>query len=125
MTTNDQLRQQCEAIVRDIENNITVTEVNIDYYPSLELGDSVSADDYLNSAFDITYTVDSQLRYKYASIAVALSGPTIRIETNPYNNHVYVNGYWGSDKVTICANDTIGVDGYLEEMYNITEKSID
>jgi len=95
------LERGCKNIVKSIE-------------------EGVNAFDLVSDSYDITYTVDDQLRYNYGSIAVALGGPNIYITTNSYNDNLLIEGYWGMDRVELQITDSIGLDDYLEERYNET-----
>jgi len=111
------LRGSCMAIAEEIENPPVVTEDNIDEYDDVEIGDILTASQYLDNALDITYTCTMNRDYRSGCIVVALGGPHIEICTNTHNDNVTVEGYWGSDKVTIVCEDNMGVDDYLEELY--------
>ena len=121
--TNDiykQLENQCKSIAKDIENPPIVTEDNIDEYSDVEIGNPISAYDYLESNLGIEFTVNlvnGSLIYQSGSITVAYGGPTIEVKTDAYNNKVKVCGYWGNAKVIINTKDTMGIGEYLKEFY--------
>ena len=120
--TKKQLRDQCDSIAEDIENPPEITEEDLDYYPDAEIGETLSVYDYLRNAMNIKFTCSPNgagLDYESGSIAVAIGGPHIEIVTNSFNNSVEVKGYWGSDQYTAYARDNMGVDDYLEEIFNI------
>jgi hypothetical protein len=118
--TLTQMTITCQAIADDITNGIDITEDNIEEYPneaggtSYEIGDEVTASEYLCDSFDIEYTVTQALDYKSAVVTVALGGPNIFINTS--NNEV--EGYWGSERVSIPFTDNMGIDEHLEYTYN-------
>ena len=126
MASTEQLRAQCNSIANDIENRPTYIEadrVHLAEESEIEPTDKISAYDYLSNAFDI------ELRYDYSnksfaggSIAVALGGPHIEITTNA-SSRATVTGYWGSDKYEVSATDNLGIDNYLEELYNIDKET--
>jgi hypothetical protein len=115
MTTYKQLEKQCQSIANDLSNGIEVTEDNVDYYPDLSIGDNVSGHDYLShdTQDDWTYTISRSGDYRSGEVAMALGGPSIWINTNTRT----VEGYWGSDRVTIPYIDNIGLDDALCEFY--------
>lgn len=118
----DHLDYICKAIAREIKNPPVITEDNADEYDDVEIGDTLTASDYLRDAFDITYICNGDREYQSGCIAVAIGGPHIEICTNAHNNNVVVAGRWGSDSINIVCEDNIGVDDYLEELYNMGAK---
>ena len=118
--TLTEMTENCQTIANNITNGIVITEDNIEDYQdedngtSYELGDEVTASEYLNDCFDISYSVTQALDYKDGIVTVALGGPNIFINTQ--NNEV--EGYWGSERVSIPFNDNMGIDDHLECTYN-------
>ena len=121
--TLTELTKTCQRIADEITNGIVITDDNIEDYQGgdngieYEIGDEVTASEYLNDCFDIEYTVTQALDYKNGIVTVALGGPNIFINTQ--NNEV--EGYWGSDRVSIPFSDNIGIDEHLECTYNETK----
>ena len=115
-----QMTETCQMIADDLTNGIVITEDNIEDYQdedngtSYEVGDEVTASEYLSDCFDIEYTVTQALDYKNGIVTVALGGPNIFINTQ--NNEV--EGYWGSERVSIPFSDKMGVDDHLENTYD-------
>jgi len=118
--TKNEMTKTCQAIADDITNGIVITEDNIEEYPnedgetSYEVGEEVTASEYLCDCFDIEYTVTQALDYKSGVVTVALGGPNIFINTS--NNEV--EGYWGSERVSIPFTDNMGIDEHLECTYD-------
>jgi hypothetical protein len=67
-----------------------------------------------NDIYDIEWITHQDKSYKAARLMVAGGGPNIwvNLQTNT------VDGYWGCDKVTWGFVDNIGLDDYLEEIYD-------
>ena len=114
------LTKTCQRIADEITNGVIITEDNIEDYQdedngtSYELGDEVTASEYLSDCFDIEYTVTQALDYKSGIVTVALGGPNIFINTLLNE----VQGYWGSDRVSIPFNDNMGIDEHLGYTYD-------
>jgi len=122
MTTQEQLQQQCEQIAEEISNPIVITEDNVDEYEDVVIGDEVSVYNYLENNFGMDFTVglsDGGLQYQSGSVLMACGGPSISIETNAVNNRVKVHGNWWGDEIIVEAVDNLGIDEYLEEIYNM------
>ena len=107
-TCEEQLRRMC----KDIADGISSPEMITDE----ETGEKreQSAGDWMEDVYDIRYIVDREKRYLGAELMVAGGGPNIwvNLQTNT------VDGYWGCDKVTWGFVDNIGLDDYLEEIYD-------
>jgi len=106
-TCDEQLVRMC----KNIANGITSPEEITDE----ETGEKreQSASDWMEDVYDIRYIVDREKRYLGAELMVAGGGPTIWVNLDTK----YVEGYWGSDKVTEPFIDNLGLDDYCEEMY--------
>ena len=106
-TSEEQLRRMCKNIADGITSPCMVTDE--------ETGKirEQYAHEWMEGTYDINYTVDREKRYLGAEILVAGGGPTIWVNLNTRE----VEGYWGSDRVTYCFNDNLGLDDYFEEMY--------
>ena len=114
-TTKDRLQSNCESIANDITNGIEVTEDNVDYYPNLGIGDTVSAYDYLQDMLDINYTINADMSYKSCRVCVGFGGPSLYINTS--NN--MVEGYWWGTTVKVPFTDSMDIDDMAEELYEI------
>lgn len=74
-----------------------------------------SAGDYLEDALDIEYVVGQDKTYRGARVLVTFGGPNIWIDTQ----HNWVEGYWWGDEWTSGYVDNLGLDDYLEELYDL------
>ena len=77
-------------------------------------GEELSAFDYLQSALDIEYIVNSKREYLGARVLVAFGGPNIWVNTRTGT----VDGHWWGDSATASFTDAIGLDDALSELYN-------
>ena len=99
-TCGQQLRRMCKNIAEEISNDSHDGEID-------------GASRFMEDVYDIRYIVDREKRYYSAELMVAGGGPTIWGNLNTKE----VEGYWGSDRVTVPFIDELGLDDYLEEMY--------
>lgn len=76
-------------------------------------GDECSAFDYLESALDIEYIVNSKGEYLGARVLVAFGGPNIWVNTRTHT----VEGYWWGDSAFASFTDSIGLDDALSELW--------
>jgi hypothetical protein len=110
MDTKEELRQQCESIAKFLEQ---------EEHGKNEDGDDFTAWDYLQDVYDINYTINSQRDYLGARLLVAGGGPNIWVNTKSN----CVEGYWGSDEVSVYYIDNLGLDDALEdqaiELFNL------
>ena len=90
-----QLRDQCKHIAETISTPLE------------------DVHEWMEGVYDIRYIVDREKRYYSAELMVAGGGPTIWVNLNSKE----VEGYWGSDRVTVPFTDNLGLDEYCEEMY--------
>ena len=98
-TCGEQLRRMCKNIAEEIsDENNTMKQLEA----------------FMDGVYDIRYIVDREKRYFSAELLVAGGGPTVWVNLNTKE----VEGYWGGDKVTEPFIDNLGLDDYLEEMYN-------
>ena len=100
-TSGEQLRRMCKEIAEEISNDSHDGEIG-------------GASEWMEGVYDIRYIVDREKRYFSAELLVAGGGPTVWVNLNTKE----VEGYWGGDKVTEPFIDNLGLDDYLEEMYN-------
>lgn len=104
-------KQRLEAHVRGIASDIT--SGSYDFEPN----DEPCAQDYLNDVLDIEYIIGSDREYRGARVLVAYGGPNIYIDTKSN----IVEGYWGLYSVTASYTDTLGLNEWLEELYECTK----
>ena len=107
-TCGEQLRRMCKGIADSITNPNTKFIGPEDEEPRQE-----TASDWMEGVYDIRYIVDREKRYLGAELLVAGGGPTIWVNLES----MYVEGYWGGDKVQEPFRDNLGLDNYCEEMY--------
>ena len=105
-TCEERLRRMCKNIARDI------TDAKQQDYVDQPRKD-ITAHDWMQDVYDIRYIVDREKRYFSAELMVAGGGPTIWVNLNTKE----VEGYWGSDRVTVPFTDNLGLDDYCQEMY--------
>tara|TARA_Y100001951_G_C11126505_1_gene175790 strand:- start:128 stop:415 length:288 start_codon:yes stop_codon:yes gene_type:complete len=72
------------------------------------------AGDWMEDVLDIQYIINQDKTYRGARILVAFGGPNIWVNTQSG----LVEGYWWGDNAFAGFIDNIGLDDYLEEMYN-------
>jgi hypothetical protein len=102
-----QLRDQCKHIADEITEG--KTEEYIDQ-PKVEL----TADKFMEGVYDIEWITYQDKTYKSARLMVAGGGPSIWV--NLQRN--VVQGYWWGDYCEHRFSDQIGLDDYLEEIYD-------
>ena len=108
-TSGEQLRRMCKNIADEITNPVTSNDEQEDGSVEQHGG----ASEWMEGVYDIRYIVDREKRYYSAELLVAGGGPTIWVSL--YEKEV--QGYWGSDRVTVPFIDNLDLDGYCEEMY--------
>ena len=108
-TSGEQLRRMCKNIADEITNPVTSNDEQEDGSVEQHGG----ASEWMEGVYDIRYIVDREKRYYSAELLVAGGGPTIWVSL--YEKEV--QGYWGSDRVTVPFIDNLGLDEYCEEMY--------
>ena len=97
-TCGEQLRRMCKGIAEEIsDENNTMKQLEA----------------FMDGVYDIRYIVDREKRYLGAELLVAGGGPTIWVNLES----MYVEGYWGGDKVQEPFRDNLGLDNYCEEIY--------
>ena len=84
----------------------------------VDIADSITSPDeqvhtWMENTYDIRYLVSSDKSFLGAEIMCAGGGPTIWVNLNTME----VEGYWGSDRVTVPFIDNLGLDDYCQEMY--------
>ena len=106
-TCEEQLVRMCKSIANSISEPQQITDE--------ETGEKrqETASDWMEDVYDIRYIVDREKRYFSAEFLVAGGGPTVWVSLN----EMMVQGYWGSDRVTVPFSDNLGLDDYCEDMY--------
>ena len=107
-TCHEQLVRMCKNIADSITNPDPKFIGPEDEEPRQE-----TASDWMEGVYDIRYIVDREKRYLGAELLVAGGGPTIWVNLES----MYVEGYWGGDKVQEPFRDNLGLDNYCEELY--------
>lgn len=105
------LKKQVQDQVDEIAKIITNSEYERDDEDSDY--EFCCAEEFLQDVLDINYTVDSGLSYKSASVLVASGWADIYINTA----EKCVEGHWGGDVVKSHFDDNLGIDEYLENVY--------
>lgn len=98
-TTQYQLKNNCEHIANEISEG------------------KISAYDYFDegSILDIEWIIHNDKSYKGARVLVAFGGPNIWINTQTNE----VEGYWWTDRYKAPFIDEMGIDDYLQELYEV------
>ena len=97
-TCEEKLLRMCKGIAEEIsDENNTMKQLEA----------------FMDGVYDIRYIVDREKRYLGAELLVAGGGPTIWVNLES----MYVEGYWGGDKVQEPFRDNLGLDNYCEEIY--------
>jgi hypothetical protein len=105
--TKQQLINHVKAIADEIHNATYEFEANEDY-------EEPCAAHYLSDVLDINYITTHTKEYKGARVLVSFGGPNIWIDTD----RGVVEGFWGEDYAKYEFRDNLGLDDYLEEMFN-------
>lgn len=120
-TSEQHLKRNCDSIAEDLSNKHKwATEYLKDRAESEDEKfndddiDAVGAMEWLEDVLDIRYIVGSDRQFISAQVLVAFGGPNIWVN---FDEHTVV-GYWGGDKYTANFTDDMGVENYLEEMWN-------
>ncbi len=105
--------------IQDHVNSIAndITKGTYDFEPENSDYEEPCAADYLEDVLDIEYIIDSEHRFKGARVLVAFGGPNIWINTRTNT----VEGYRWMDKATAEFEDTLGLNDWLEELYECTK----
>ena len=106
-TCEEQLRRMCKNIADDITSPVMRKD------PETGEKREETASEWMEDVYDIRYTVDREKRYLGAELLVAGGGPTVWVNLES----MYVEGYWGGDKVQEPFRDNLGLDNYCEELY--------
>ena len=95
-TCEEQLRRMCKAHAEEITDK------------------KISVEDLMEGVYDIEWITFQDHSYKSARLLVAGGGPNIWV--NLQRN--VVQGYWWGDYCEHHFSDQIGLDGYLEEIFD-------
>ena len=98
MSKEDQLRKKCISTCNKLEDKDTIPRDWLDAQLSIEA---------------VMFSTDGN--WLGAEILVSCGGPDIRVDTR----WSIVEGYWGTDRVSISYKDKCGLDETLEMMCEI------
>ena len=73
-----------------------------------------TAEEYLKDVLDIQWITNQDKTYRGARVLVTFGGPNIWVNTQSSE----VEGYWWLDKANALFTDNMGLNDYLEEIYN-------
>ena len=107
-TCEQQLRRMCKSIANGISSPVMVTDEETG-----KIRDQ-SASEWMEGVYDIEWITHQDKTYKSARLMVAGGGPSIWV--NLQRN--VVQGYWWGDYCEHHFSDQIGLDDYLEEIYD-------
>ena len=107
-TCEDKLRRMCKNIADDISNPKISKD---DGGEAIELQ---TAHEWMEDVYDIEWITFQNKTYKAARLLVAGGGPNIwvNLQTNT------VQGYWWGDYCEHHFSDQIGLDEYLQEIFD-------
>lgn len=124
--TND-IKSQVLSIVRDIEQGRqceSCTECGADLHDTNtcpecehENCDTISGFDYILTALDFNYILNSDRTYKGAHLLVAFGGPNIWVDTS---TKTVTGGWWGDSYSATYSMDEMDIDGACEELFGCT-----
>ena len=115
MTALKKKSETCEVVLRrmckDIADDISNPKISKD-----DGGEAIelqTAHEWMEGVYDIEWITHQDKSYKAARILVAGGGPNIwvNLQTNT------VQGYWWGDYCEHSFQDNIGLDQYLEEIF--------
>jgi len=101
-----QLRDQCKHIADSISDKLKKED--------RETIEVCPASDFMEGVYDIEWITHQDKTYKSARLMVAGGGPSIWV--NLQRN--VVQGYWWGDYCEHHFSDQIGLDEYLEEIFD-------
>jgi len=105
-TCEQQLRRMCKNIADSISRPELITDEDGEKRQE-------TASEWMDDVYDIRYYVNREKCYLGAELLVAGGGPTVWVNLES----MYVEGYWGGDKVQEPFRDNLGLDNYCEELY--------
>ena len=121
--TND-IKSQVLSIVRDIEQGrqcescieCGATLGVSSYCPDCEYrnADQLSGFDYISTALDFNYVLNSDRTYKGTRLLVAFGGPNIWVDTS---TKTVTGGWWGDSYSATYSMDEMDIDGACEELF--------
>jgi len=107
-TCEEQLRDQCKHIAKGITNPCMVTDEETGKIREQD------AHEWMEDVYEIEWITHQDKTYKAARLMVAGGGPSIWV--NLQRN--VVQGYWWGDHCECPFADNIGLDEYLEEIFD-------
>jgi RES domain-containing protein len=107
----DDCKQQLRRMCKDIAQDITDAKQQ-DYFDQPRK--DITASDWMEGVYDIEWITYQDKTYKSARLMVAGGGPSIWV--NLQRN--VVQGYWWGDYCEHSFQDNIGLDEYLEEIFD-------
>ena len=105
-TSGEQLRRMCKDIAAEISDPLKEED--------RETIEVCPASDFMEGVYDIEWITHQDKTYKSARLMVAGGGPNIWV--NLQRN--VVQGYWWGDYCEHHFTDNLGLDDYLEEIYD-------
>ena len=104
-TCNEQLERMVKNIALDItDENNTMKQLEA----------------FMDGVYNIEWITHQDHTYKAARLLVAGGGPNIWVNLQTDT----VDGYWGSDKRSYGFVDNIGLDDYLQELHDSSNKCL-
>lgn len=107
----NELKEHVDSIAKSI------TSGSYDFESECSDYDEPCAGDYLKDCLDIEYIISSAGDFLGARVLVAFGGPNIWINTRTNT----VEGFWWSDSSFASFIDNLGLNDYLEEIYECTK----
>ena len=103
-TCEEQLRRMCKNIAQEITDGLKIDDTS----------GTGTVTEWMEGVYDIEWITHQDKTYKAARLLVAGGGPNIWV--NLQRN--VVQGYWWGDYCECPFADNIGLDDYLEEIYD-------
>ena len=105
-TSGEQLRRMCKNIADSISDPLKKED--------RETIEVCPASDFMEGVYDIEWITHQDKTYKSARLMVAGGGPNIWVNLQ----RKVVQGYWWGDYCEHHFSDQIGLDEYLEEIFD-------
>ena len=103
-TCEEQLRRMCKNIAEEITDGLKIDDTS----------GTGTVTEWMEGVYDIEWITHRDKTYKSARLMVAGGGPSIWV--NLQRN--VVQGYWWGDYCEHAFSDQIGLDEYLEEIFD-------
>ena len=103
-TCGEKLRRMCKNIAEEITDGLKIDDTS----------GTGTVTEWMEGVYDIEWITHQDKTYKAARLLVAGGGPSIWV--NLQRN--VVQGYWWGDYCEHHFSDQIGLDEYLEEIYD-------